>query len=71
MSPEELLQAAKDKAAKAEASADLAHYKQAVIKGTKPSKKAQAAYDALPEEAQKAIDSNVVSFSIPTRISLV
>jgi len=61
MSPEELLQAAKDKAAKAEASADLAHYKQAVIKGAKPSKKAQAAYDALPVEAQKSIDAELLA----------
>ena len=59
MSPEELLQAATDRAARQEASNSLSHYKQAILAGRKPSAKAQAAYDALPEEAQKSIDTDL------------
>lgn len=55
MTPAELLDAAKVQAAKTEASAALAHWKQAVAKGKPPSAKAQAAFDALPDEAQAAI----------------
>lgn len=55
MTATELLAAAKEKAIKAEQSALLANYKQNVLKGNKPNAKQQAAFDALPEEAQQAI----------------
>lgn len=55
MSPTQILQTAKEKALKAEQSAMLYHYKQAVTKGNVPNAKQQAAFDALPEEAQHAI----------------
>lgn len=51
----ELLAMAKEKAAKAEASASLYHYKQAVLSGKAPPAKAQQAFDALPDEAQQSI----------------
>lgn len=57
MNPVDLLQAAKAKAAKAEQSAHLAHWKQAVIAGKKPGAKAQAAFDALPEDAAQALQA--------------
>lgn len=43
------------RAAKKKLSVDLAHYKQAVIKGKKPSVAAQAAFDTLPDEAAKDV----------------
>lgn len=49
------LQLAQEKAAKSEASSSLAAYKKQVLAGNKPSAKNQAAFDALPEEAQQAI----------------
>lgn len=55
MGPAQLLDAAKLQAAKTEASASLAHWKQAHIAGKTPSAKAQAAFDALPTEAQAAV----------------
>lgn len=55
MAPAELLEAAKVQAAKTEASASLAHWKQAKVAGKSPSAKAQAAFDALPAEAQAAL----------------
>lgn len=55
LAPAQLLDAAKVQAAKTEASAALAHWKQATAKGKAPSAKAQAAFDALPDEAQAAV----------------
>ncbi len=59
MTSTELLAVAKEKAAKAEASAALAHYKQAKLAGKAPGTKAQAAFDALPDEAQGAITAQL------------
>lgn len=42
-------------AAKKKLSVDLAHYKQSVLKGKKPSPAAQAAFDTLPDEAAKDV----------------
>jgi len=53
--PADLLEVVQAKAAKTKASADLAHYKQAVLKGKKPPDAAKAAFDALPDEAQTTI----------------
>jgi len=47
------------KAVKIEESAALAHYKQAVAKGKKPSLKAQAAFDAQAEEIQASILADI------------
>jgi SPP1 gp7 family putative phage head morphogenesis protein len=43
------------RAAKKKLSVDLAHYKQSVIKGKKPSPAAQAAFETLPDEAAKDV----------------
>lgn len=59
MTPSELLAAAKAKAAKAEQSAHLAHWKQASLAGKTPGPKAQAAFDALPDDAAKALQEQV------------
>ena len=61
MSPSELLDAAKAKAAKAEQSAALAHYKQAKIAGKQPGPAAQAAYDNLPDAAQADVQAAIES----------
>lgn len=53
--PVGLLELIDTKAAKKKLSVDLAHYKQAVTKGKKPSAQAQAAFEALPDEAQKDV----------------
>lgn len=53
--PVGLLELIDTKAAKKKLSVDLAHYKQAVVKGKKPSAQAQAAFEALPDEAQKDV----------------
>lgn len=53
LNPKQILELAKDKAAKAEASAWLSTYKKQAAAGTTISAKAQAAFDALPE-ADKA-----------------
>lgn len=55
MAPAQVLEAAKVQAAKTESSAALAHWKQAHAAGKSPSIKAQAAFDALPTEAQVAM----------------
>lgn len=64
MKPTEVLALIKDKAVKAKASASIAHYKQSSIKGKKPSAAAQAAFDDLPGEAQKAITAEIESKSV-------
>ena len=53
LNPKQILELAKEKAAKAEASAWLSTYKKQAAAGTTISAKAQAAFDALPE-ADKA-----------------
>jgi SPP1 gp7 family putative phage head morphogenesis protein len=55
LAPVQLLNEAKAKAAKAKVSASLTHYKDAIIGGKKPSASQQAAFDALPQEAQLAL----------------
>lgn len=59
----EFLSIAKEKAAKLEASTQLSEYKKAALAGKKPSAKAQAAFDAMPEEAQKALTEQIESQS--------
>ncbi len=64
LAPKDLLVATKAKAAKAEQSAFLSAYKSSKMKGKTPSKKEQAAFDKLPDEAQAdmtaAIDAKIV-----------
>jgi SPP1 gp7 family putative phage head morphogenesis protein len=55
MKSSDLLAAAQAKAAQKEASAALKSYKNAIMAGKPPSPKAQAAFDALPDEAQSAM----------------
>lgn len=59
MGPQQLLETAKAQAAKAKQSADLAHWKQAKLAGKKPGTAAQAAFDALPEDAAAALAAQV------------
>jgi len=59
MSPSEKLDAVQAKAAKQKQNSDLAHYKSAKLKGKEPGPEAQAAYDALPEQAQADIDQAI------------
>lgn len=55
MAPSEIIAAAQAKAAKSKASAGLAQWKQSFLADKPPSASAQAAFDALPGEAQEAI----------------
>jgi SPP1 gp7 family putative phage head morphogenesis protein len=59
MTSTELLAVAKEKAAKLQASAYLSEYKKALLAGKTPNAKAQAAFDALPDEAQGAITAQI------------
>lgn len=59
MTSSELLAVAKEKAGKLQASAYLSEYKKAVLAGKAPNAKAQAAFDALPEEAQTSITAQL------------
>lgn len=59
LSAVETLAAAEAKAAKAQQSAYLAHWKQAKLAGKVPGPKAQAAFDALPEDAAAALAAQV------------
>lgn len=59
MKPTELLQAATDKAAKAEQSAALANYKQSVLAGKEPSAKAKQAFAALDPDDQAKITAQI------------
>lgn len=55
MSPSELLAAAQAKAAQAKASANLSNWKKAYLSDKTPSPAQQAAFDALPDDAQQAL----------------
>lgn len=55
MAPSELLAAAQAKAAQAKASANLANWKKAYLADKEPSPAQQAAFDALPDDAQAAM----------------
>lgn len=63
LNPIERLGLVHAKAVKIEESAALAHYKQAIIKGKKPSAKAQAAFDVQPDEIQSAIKADIAAKS--------
>lgn len=63
MTPAEVFEAATEKAAKAEQSAALAHYKQAILAGKEPSDKAKAAFKALDEDGQVQISAQIAQQS--------
>lgn len=64
----DVLAAAQEKAIKKEASASLKTYKDQVLAGKVPSGKAQAAFDALPEEAQQALTDQLTAQIAETKL---
>lgn len=59
MVPAQQLQAAKAQATRAEQQAGLADYRKAYLANKKPSARARAAFDALPDDAQAALRSTM------------
>lgn len=59
MTPTQLLQTAQEQAGRAQQAAGLADYRRAILADRKPSARAQAAFEALPGEAQVSLRATI------------